>query len=751
MPEGAKSKNKKKAKGAAGPEERERKSSNENQGSVQDRSSEDAQRLAQQGVRDNDNSQTSAAEPPSAEEITDADKPAADAPVETTGDQATNSDGDPIELTDHGNNPHNAEALHSNDRFDALVRDRDTLRAEVTDMRKSLEEIQSKHQAEMEALQEKLDDAESKKEHAELQFQKLLERVNTIKSQLGERLREDAEELAQARSKIDELEEENSNIKDQYQAKCGELEQLSKDNKTISQELSTLRDRTNLSQQNWLKEKEELLEQEHYLQSEFDQAKEAMHNWEVLAMEERSIRESLGEKVIDLEEQLASVKDAYEKAATERNSQMAAVEGLQRALQEVQAARKQELRELVENSDAQLEELKQNLNEMMKKASEAEKSLKDAQSELERVRPFEKEVKEKNLLIGKLRHEAVTLNDHLTKALRFLKKGKPEDNVDRHIVTNHLLHFLALDRSDPKKFQILQLIAALLGWTDEQREQAGLARPGTSSISGKLRIPNTPVHRTPSSQTLASEFLDNGNASKESLAELWSNFLEQESQNAEITHSKPNFLRPRPYFISRMGTSAVHKFRPVVVSGPSGTGKSTLLKRLFADYPNTFGFSISHTTRSPRAGEQDGREYHFTTKDDFLDLISKNGFIEHAQFGGNYYGTSVQAVKNIAEQGRICILDIEMEGVKQVKRTDLNARFLFLAPPSAEELERRLRGRGTETEESLNKRLAQAKNELEYSKEPGAHDKIVINDDLEKAYAELRDFIVDGDRFGAQQ
>ncbi|PYH47692.1 guanylate kinase [Aspergillus saccharolyticus JOP 1030-1] len=569
-----------------------------------------------------------------------------------------------------------SETFQSNERFDALVRDRDTLRAEVTDMRKSLEEIQSKHHAEMEALQEKLNDAESKKDHAELQFQKLLERVNTIKSQLGERLREDAEELAQAKSKIEELEEEISSIKDEYQARCGELELLSEDNKKMFQELSTLRDRTNLSQQNWLKEKEELLEHGNYLQSEFEQAKEAMHNWEVLAMEERSIRETLEQRMVDLEEELGSVKDAYEKASTERDSQVAAVDGLQRALQEIQTARKQELRELVENSDAQLEELKQSLQEASRKASEAEKSFQDARSELERVRPFEKEVKEKNLLIGKLRHEAVTLNDHLTKALRFLKKGKPEDNVDRHIVTNHLLHFLALDRSDPKKFQILQLIAALLGWTDE-----------------------------------------------------WLPALVRSS-----VLSKRGFLLLTP--------SAVHKFRPVVVSGPSGTGKSTLLKRLFAEFPDTFGFSISHTTRSPRAGEQDGREYYFTTKEDFLDLVSKNGFIEHAQFGGNYYGTSVQAVKNIAEQGRICILDIEMEGVKQVKRTDLNARFLFLAPPSVEELERRLRGRGTETEESLNKRLTQAKNELEYAKEPGAHDKIVVNDDLEKAYAELRDFIV---------
>ncbi|KAJ5660776.1 uncharacterized protein N7484_000148 [Penicillium longicatenatum] len=433
------------------------------------------------------------------------------------------------------------------DRFDALVRDRDSLRAEVTDMRKSLEEIQSKHRVEMEALQQKLDDAESKKEQAETQFQKLLERVNIIKSQLGERLKEDEEELTQARSQIEELEDENASLKSQLEAKSTEVATLSDESAQQSKEIATLRDRTTLSQQNWTKERQELIEQESYLQSEFEQAKEAMHNWEVLAMEERSIRENLGEKVVDLEEQLGNLRDAYEKATNERDVQQSTVDGLQRALQEIQAARKQELRELVESSDTQLEELRRSLREAQQQASDADKNVKTAQEELDRVRPFEKEVKEKNLLIGKLRHEAVTLNDHLTKALRFLKKGKPEDNVDRHIVTNHLLHFLALDRSDPKKFQILQLIAALLGWDDgeffskvtkyhptylrmysEQREQAGLARPGTSSMPGKLRVPGTPL-RTPSTPNLA-EFMDNGASSKETLAELWSNFLEQEAE-----------------------------------------------------------------------------------------------------------------------------------------------------------------------------------------------------------------------------
>jgi ATPase subunit of ABC transporter with duplicated ATPase domains len=108
-------------------------------------------------------------------------------------------------------------------------------------------------------------------------------------------------------------------------------------------------------------------------------------------------------------------------------------------------------------------------------------------------------------------------------------------------------------------------------------------------------------------------------------------------------------------------TSAVERNRAIVISGPSGTGKSTILKRLFDEYPDKFGFSISHTTRGPRAGEQDGREYYFVKKEEFLELVENKGFIEHAQFGDNHYGTSIKAVNDIAEKGRMCILDIEME------------------------------------------------------------------------------------------
>ncbi|TKA71484.1 hypothetical protein B0A55_06944 [Friedmanniomyces simplex] len=182
--------------------------------------------------------------------------------------------------------------------------------------------------------------------------------------------------------------------------------------------------------------------------------------------------------------------------------------------------------------------------------------------------------------------------------------------------------------------------------------------------------------------------------------------------------------------------------RPIVVSGPSGGGKSTMITRLREHYPGRFSLSVSHTTRAPRGTEKDGVEYNFVTKEAFGKLVDENGFIEHAQFGSNLYGTSVQAVKDVAEKGQTCVLDIEMEGVKQVKKTDLNARFLFLQPPSVEVLEKRLRGRGTDKEEAIQQRLKQADKEIEYAKTPGVHDKIIVNDELEKAWEEFEAFCV---------
>ncbi|CAM5094911.1 unnamed protein product [Eretmochelys imbricata] len=183
--------------------------------------------------------------------------------------------------------------------------------------------------------------------------------------------------------------------------------------------------------------------------------------------------------------------------------------------------------------------------------------------------------------------------------------------------------------------------------------------------------------------------------------------------------------------------------RPVVLSGPSGAGKSTLLKMLLKDYGNVFGFSVSHTTRQPRVGEVNGKEYHFVTREQMQKEIDAGEFIEHAEFSGNMYGTSKAAVQAVQARNQICILDIDLQGVKNIKKTDLKPIYISVQTPSIEVLEKRLRDRQTESEESLQKRLNAARVDMELSNEPGLFDLIIINNDLQKAYFELKEILAE--------
>ncbi|XP_030628953.1 guanylate kinase isoform X2 [Chanos chanos] len=183
--------------------------------------------------------------------------------------------------------------------------------------------------------------------------------------------------------------------------------------------------------------------------------------------------------------------------------------------------------------------------------------------------------------------------------------------------------------------------------------------------------------------------------------------------------------------------------RPVVLSGPSGAGKSTFLKRLLKEFDGVFGFSVSHTTRNPRPGEVNGKDYHYVTREVMQSGIDRGEFIEHAEFSGNMYGTSKAAVQDVQAKNLICILDIDMQGVKNIKRTDLNPIYVFIQPPSIEELEKRLRDRKTESEESLQKRLQAARVDMELSKETGLFDVVIVNDDLEAAYGKLKEALLE--------
>lgn len=176
-----------------------------------------------------------------------------------------------------------------------------------------------------------------------------------------------------------------------------------------------------------------------------------------------------------------------------------------------------------------------------------------------------------------------------------------------------------------------------------------------------------------------------------------------------------------------------HRGILIVVSGFSGAGKGTLMKKLMQTYDN-YALSVSMTTRQPREGEQNGIDYFFATREEFEQTIAEEGLIEYACYCGNYYGTPREYVEKQLALGKDVILEIEIQGALKIKEKFPEALLLFVTPPSAKELKRRLVGRGTETEEVIDKRLARATEESEGIE---AYDYLVINDDLEECVQEI--------------
>jgi len=179
--------------------------------------------------------------------------------------------------------------------------------------------------------------------------------------------------------------------------------------------------------------------------------------------------------------------------------------------------------------------------------------------------------------------------------------------------------------------------------------------------------------------------------------------------------------------------------QPLVVCGPSGVGKGTIIAKFMEEHGGSddFEFTVSHTTRKPRQGEINGHHYHFTDYDSMKGAIGRGEFLEHAEVHGNFYGTSIKSLRDV--NGKRPILDIDVQGVKNVKTqvkedsSALQPKYIFISPPSMDTLRKRLESRGTETEESLKKRTENALAEMEYGTAEGNFDEIVVNDDLDKA------------------
>lgn len=170
----------------------------------------------------------------------------------------------------------------------------------------------------------------------------------------------------------------------------------------------------------------------------------------------------------------------------------------------------------------------------------------------------------------------------------------------------------------------------------------------------------------------------------------------------------------------------------IVITAPSASGKTTLIKKFMSNHKNA-QFSVSHTTRPIRDGEVDGRDYHFVDNEEFEKMIAEGSFIEWANVHNNYYGTSFKELEKATDE-TLLILDIDVQGALFLKDKNIDAKYIFIEPPSIEDLKERLEKRGTETEESIKIRLWNARRELEYRNQ---FDFIIKNDELEKAYEEL--------------
>lgn len=175
----------------------------------------------------------------------------------------------------------------------------------------------------------------------------------------------------------------------------------------------------------------------------------------------------------------------------------------------------------------------------------------------------------------------------------------------------------------------------------------------------------------------------------------------------------------------------------LVISGPSGAGKSTVVFKAIENRRDVC-FSTSVTTRSPRPGEQDGREYFFVDFERFREMVENDELLEHAEYVANRYGTPRSYVEKRLNEGMNVLLDIEVQGARQVRRKMPEAVLIFIAPPSLAELERRLRGRGTDSESAIEGRLIRARQEYQ---EADFYDYLIVNDDLEKAAAQLNAII----------
>ncbi|KAF9920738.1 hypothetical protein FBU30_009346 [Linnemannia zychae] len=450
------------------------------------------------------------------------------------------------------------------DQFDTekkqLIAKQDILREEYKTMKQTFEEellasessqrerdamIQTlratvvSHEQALATTKEELQKTINERNHFQTQHKTLLDRVSNMKSTLGTKLQADMDNINTLKQQIDQLtaqkndylstikqlEEELMASHEHYEKTSRELEHLRRRLVDIQEEASAE-----------VVEKENLI---HELQSRLQREEREREDWETMASEQRAGKDQAIVNMRAMERERDAARAEKESIRVELDREIESLNNLQSVLEEFQSAKESEIQFALEGLQRQLNQSNTSLEEFRHRALAAEEKLQTLTLDVERAHQLEREVKEKNLTIGKLRHDAVIQQGHLTEAMRRLREENSQNTVDIPLISNLFISFLNIPRGDQKRFEILQLISGVLKFTDEQREQAGLIRKAGVGLGAMT--PSAPGSRSPSMEQMRQQ----PSEPRESFIDMWTSFLIRESSaNTRANNPNPNSRSP---------------------------------------------------------------------------------------------------------------------------------------------------------------------------------------------------------------
>ncbi|CAG8585887.1 1870_t:CDS:2 [Acaulospora morrowiae] len=413
------------------------------------------------------------------------------------------------------------QAQEENENFKSQL---DQAQEERQNLKTQLEQVQEEKQN----LKAQLEQTQEEKRQLEVQHQSLIAKLANFKTSIADKLKTDMEDLNQKRQQIEELNTLVSELQLDLATSRNERENTAQQLQTLEAQLYDIQ----LQTSHEISEKDKTIRD---LQINLDRSERERLDGEVTIMELKSAKDELLSRIKHLEREMETLKHEKETLKVEKDNESESLNNLQNVLEEFEAAKQSEIREAVEGIQRRLSTATKELTEFKDRALLAENQLTQIKEEVGRTTQYEKEIKEKNILIGKLRHEAVILNEHLTEALRRMREESSENNVDRRLITNLLIAFFNTPRGDSKRFEILQLMASMLQWNEEQKEQVGLIRKASKTIDNGwttgLWTPTIERPRSRLSEDVSRPIIriSEEDDQKESFSDMWISFLLKEA------------------------------------------------------------------------------------------------------------------------------------------------------------------------------------------------------------------------------